>query len=120
MITKELYERAVKQKEAAEEVINQYWLEKRNAFKNRMKTNPIFTDDELFYSRTNLCPCGHGLAYPKDCGPDHYWDCSAILKGIADKDVDHTGQLPFSFYEIKGELGNMTTRGVYLPKDKKE
>jgi len=26
--------------------------------------------------------------------------------------------LPFAYYEIKGELGNLTTRGVYLPKNK--
>ena len=117
-ITEEQYEQACKQKQEAEIIIDRYFIEKRQRFKERMKTNPIFTDDELYYSRVDLCPCGHGLAYPKSCGPDHYWDCSAILKGIADKDVEHTGQLPFAYYEIKGELGNLTTRGVYLPKNK--
>lgn len=86
-----------------------------------MAENPIFTDDELVYSANQLCPCGHGLAYPKDCGPSHYWDCSAILKGIADKSVQHTGQLPFAFYYIKVESErNGTTRGVFKPRGERQ
>lgn len=73
---------------------------------------------KLTYAATTRCPCGAGLAYPTD-GPgdpdsplnwpfNGYWDCSAILLGEAiesgqEKSVQHTAQLPFSFYEIKSE-----------------
>jgi hypothetical protein len=84
-----------------------------------LEDNPIFTDDELRYSARDLCPCGHGLAYPKECGTSHYWDCSAILKGIADSKIAHTGRLPFIYYSIKSESAqNGTTRGVFIPKGK--
>lgn len=105
MISKERYEEAIAQGEESQKVIGQFHQEKREAFNKRLKENPIFTDEELTYSATSLCPCGHGLAYPKDCGGGHYWDCSAILKGIADKSAEHTAQLPFSFHSIKGEQG---------------
>jgi len=121
MITEEEYEKAKTQHEESEKIINQYHMEKRQRFEQRMKDNPVFTDDELFYSARDLCPCGHGLAYPKDCSPNHYWDCSAILKGIADKTVEHCAQLPFAYYSIKGESKhNGTTRGVFIPKKDKE
>lgn len=55
---------------------------------------------KLIYAAEARCPCGAGLAYSK--GMDH-WDCSAILEGTADKNVQHTAQLPFVFYEIKSE-----------------
>lgn len=116
MITKEQYEEALKRSDAADKTISAYYKQEREAFAQRLKDNPIFTDDELFYSRTSLCPCGHGLAYPKNCGPGHYWDCSAILKGIADKSVSHIDRLPFAYYEVKGEREGQTTRGVFLPK----
>ena len=112
MVSKELYDLAISQKENAQTIINEYHHEQQEAFNSRIKNNPIFTDDELIYSATARCPCGHGLAYPKDCGINHYWDCSAILKGIEDKEVKHTAQLPFSFYNIKGESERKgTTRG---------
>lgn len=110
MISIKQYEEAVISKEQAEKIINQYLKEKRENFEKRLKENPIFTDDELFYSRTARCSCGAGLAYPKDCGPFHYWDCSAILKGIEDKTIKHTDQLPFIYYEIKGENDEKSTR----------
>lgn len=117
MVTEDQYKAALAQKREADDIINLYHKEKSEAFKHRMKDNPIFTDDELIYSATALCPCGHGLAYPKECGIQHYWDCSAILKGIADPRVMHTGQLPFAFYKVKGESErNGTTRGVFRPK----
>lgn len=116
-VTKEQYDDAVALKDKAQETINEFFRQKRERFDLRIKENPIFTDDELFYSASSLCPCGHGLAYPKECGPSHYWDCSAILKGIADTNVKHTGQLPFMFYDVKGESeNNGTTRGVCRPK----
>jgi len=116
MITEQQYSEALEQEKIAKEIISQYNLEKLEGFKQRMKDNPIFTDDELHYSAISLCPCGHGLAYPKECSPWHYWDCSAILKGVADPKVIHTGQLPFIFYNVKGESEhNGTTRGVFKP-----
>lgn len=119
MITQEQYEQAIKQKEEAQNTINKYFSEKSEAFKQRLIDNPIFTDEELFYSATSLCPCGHGLAYPKDCSPGHYWDCSAILRGTQDNSVKHTSKLPFAFYDIKGESEHRgTTRGVFKPLNK--
>lgn len=70
-----------------------------------------FTPDELRYSREAKCECGAGLAYPKATGlQEGAWHCSAILTGVADKKVLHTGRLPFSMYEVKSENDNQTTR----------
>ncbi len=57
---------------------------------------------KLIYSAYSRCPCGAGLAYAP--GGEHYWDCSAILLGVANREVMHTGKLPFTFYEVKSEL----------------
>lgn len=117
MIRKEQYEQAIAQKDQAQAIINQYHKNKQETFNQRLVDNPIFADDELFYSATLLCPCGHGLAYPKECGANHYWDCSAILKGIFDNSVEHVGRMPFAFYDVKGESEHYgTTRGVFRPK----
>lgn len=67
MISKEEYDKAVRQVEEAEKIINAYHKEKLDRFEKRIVDNPIFTDNELFYSARALCPCGHGLAYPKEC-----------------------------------------------------
>lgn len=61
------------------------------------------TDEELVYSARARCPCGLGLAYPKDTTVHGYWDCSGILTGRADPNVPHTDKLPFAFYSIKAE-----------------
>lgn len=119
MITKEEYRQAKSQHDNAEKIIDQYHKERLEGFEQRLKDNPIFTDDELRYSRYTLCPCGHGLAYPKECGINHYWDCSAVLKGIADPNVEHTGQLPFAFYSVKAENDQESTRGVFKPRKEK-
>lgn len=123
MITREQYEAAVKAQDEAEKVIHAWDQQQREEFAVRLQEslNGVrpFTDDELIYSASTLCPCGHGLAYPKGCGGFHYWDCSAILKGTADAKVQHTGKLPFTFYDIKSEgerMGGGTTRGVFRPK----
>lgn len=119
MITKEQYDQAVAQEQQAREIINAYGKQRAEEFERRLNSGKPFTDDELRYSAHHLCPCGHGIAYPKDCGGFHYWDCSAILKGIADQSVKHTDRLPFAFYEIKSEdqpsAGGATTRGVFRP-----
>lgn len=121
-ITSEQYQQAIEQKESAEKLIQQFHREKADEFQQRLESGAPFTDEELVYSAHSLCPCGHGLAYPKGCGPGHYWDCSAILKGIQDNSVEHTGQLPFAFYKVDSEgerRGSVaTTRGVFRPKPK--
>lgn len=92
-----------------------------------------FTDEQLRYAAYSRCPCGAGLAYPKDPtvrqfkewmddSPfllwDH-WDCSDILTGRAipnDQDGSkmHCDKYPFAFYEIKSEdqpsVNGATTR----------
>lgn len=70
----------------------------------------------LIYAATSRCLCGAGMAYPEngaypDGKPDGplrwpqggYWDCSEILLGTADVQVQHEAQLPFVFYEITSE-----------------
>ena len=120
MVTEEQYQQAIRDKKEVDKIIDEYWKQEKQIFTQRMeelRNGKYFTDDELYYSRFSLCPFGHGLAYPKKCGAHHYWDCSAILKGIADPTLMHTDQLPFAFYDIKGEQGEQTTRGkVFTPK----
>lgn len=110
MINEQQYQEAVKIHDESQKIINQYFRESQERFQERMKNNPVFNDDELHYSRVSRCPCGAGLAYPKKCGPNHYWDCSSILKGVASTDVQHTDRLPFSFWNVKGERDNESTR----------
>lgn len=83
----------------------------------------------LIYAAHNRCPCGAGLAYDpagevgcEDGTPfqmPNAWDCSAILLGTAipkgqPGSVQHTGALPFAFYEVQSEnqpsAGGATTR----------
>lgn len=67
------------------------------------------TESDLVYAAISRCSCGNGLAYRKGCGPDEcYWECSDILlgkaKSITDPDhVQHTGKLPFAFWEVLAE-----------------
>lgn len=99
--------------------LNARHQQKQNAFKQRLKDNPIFTEDELLYAARNRCDCGHGLAYPKECGIDHYWDCAGILLGVQDNTIRHTAKLPFMSYDIKSEdqpsAFGATTRGTIVP-----
>lgn len=64
------------------------------------------TPSDLIYAATSRCPCGAGLAHPRNAGPwgdTAYWDCSAILTGTARIDITHEARLPFAYYEIKSE-----------------
>lgn len=76
------------------------------------QTRPLA--ERLVYAATARCPCGAGLAYDPFSDGDgifkgpSWWDCSAIILGTAiargePGAVTHTDQLPFAFYEIKGE-----------------
>jgi hypothetical protein len=75
-------------------------------------------ESRLTYAAFARCPCGAGMAYDPvgESGKPFggYWDCSAILLGVADKSVKHSAQLPFAFYEIKSDqqpsAGGATTR----------
>lgn len=64
-----------------------------------------FTDDELIYSATASCECGAGYAYPKHSGMHGRWICSSILKAEekALPPTKHSGDLPFSMYDVKSE-----------------
>ena len=119
MITEAEYDAAIVANTAAEKVIHEYHKQEAELFDRRLIENPIFTDEELRYSASALCFCGHGMAYPTGCGAFHYWDCSAILKGIADDGAEHRGQESFTFSGIKGESERVgTTRGVFLPRQR--
>ncbi len=67
-----------------------------------------FRPEELVFAARNRCDCGAGLAYPEGIGFNGSWECSHILMGCALPASDpaskqHTGSLPFTFYEIKSE-----------------
>lgn len=116
-ITSEQYQNALAQKKAAEETINAYHSQKGTDFLNRwfqfQRERKPFTPEELIFSAGARCEtCGAGLAYPKDCGPHHHWDCSGWLLG---KHNEQHAQYPFAFYSIISELqkeraGGKTTR----------
>ena len=119
-ITEAEYAMAIAQEKAAKEIIVAYERQKADDFQKRLESGVPFTDEELIYAAWNLCPCGHGMAYPKGCGAFHYWDCAGVLKGIAEKEAVHCGQHPFTMYNIKSEnqpsANGQTTRGVFQPK----
>jgi hypothetical protein len=125
MISEDQYNAAVKAKDIAQKIISEFHKEARDRFNSRweefeVKKKP-FWDDDLVYASTQLCPCGHGLAYPKECGPQHHWDCSGYLKGIHNKSIIHTTGLSFAFYSIGSEnqpsARGVTTRGVFKPRE---
>jgi hypothetical protein len=120
MITSGQYRTAIEEKEKAEKVINLYHVERAQEFKERMKNNPVFTEDELIFSAADRCICGYGLAYPVGCGFHHYWDCAGILLGKVDTAVLHTDKLPFLYYDVKSESEHRgTTRGSVVPRTRK-
>lgn len=96
-------------KSKLQDMLNHLYKEEQAKKDARMEAfkrgEQYFTDEELRYAAIARCPCGHGMAYPKDgfSTMHGYWDCSAIWKGCADPDVKHESQLPFAFYEIKSE-----------------
>ena len=117
LITEEQYIAAKARQAEDQDILNAYANQRTQAFEKKMKENPSFNDNELLYAATRFCPCGHGLAYPKGCGAFHYWDCSAVLKGVSDTTITHCGRYPFTSYKIRGESeNNGTTRGVTRPK----
>lgn len=87
-------------------------VRKKMADEHQAKLKSTAVADRLVYSSHSRCPCGAGLAYDPLFEDENsvfkgplsgYWDCSAILLGVADQSVTHTGKLPFSFYDVKCE-----------------
>lgn len=124
LITEEQFQAAAKAKDEAQEVINTYFKQKRECFDERYKRfearKEFFAEEELLYAARTRCPCGHGLAYPKNCAnPHHHWECSAMLKGVQDNTIMHSERYPFSMYSIKSEdqpsAEGQTTRGTVNP-----
>lgn len=66
--------------------------------------------DDLLYAAYSRCPCGAGIATRRNAKTlaEQRWDCSAILLGEAipsgqPDSVQHCGEMPYAFYEIKSE-----------------
>ncbi len=77
-------------------------LRKEAAILRRQEFLAIPLAERLVYAADSRCPCKAGLAYdPAETGG--YWDCSKILLGTADQNVQHTGKLSFMFYEVLSE-----------------
>jgi hypothetical protein len=63
-----------------------------------------FSADELRFVAFHRCPCGAGMAYPKNGSVRGAWHCSAVLRGTAASTaIAHSPPLLFSVYEIKSE-----------------
>lgn len=72
-----------------------------------LKGRGDFKLDELRFAAYERCSCGAGFAYPVDIDirlPNRAcWDCSAILRGLAEHGSSHSNSMPFAFYEVKSE-----------------
>lgn len=80
----------------------------RLVVEGKLKTGAALTDDELIYAAYDRCECGEGMAYPKNCPLNHYWDCAGILTHRAALKGQpgarrHSARMPFTFYEVKSE-----------------
>ena len=76
-------------------------IEQRIKACNRLEGS--FELHELLFASESRCRCGAGYAYPNGISLHGSWVCSAILLGQAEKGSEHSGDLPFAFYEIKSE-----------------
>lgn len=93
---------------AKREELNAIWREEGKVYEERIASanrgNGDFKLDELRFAAKDRCACGAGMAYPKDyMNPKGDWYCSAILRGVADREKRHTAPLSFLYYEIKSE-----------------
>lgn len=103
----QLMEALAKRKEI-DDATAEYSKKKAVEFKAKIDSGHIWKAEDLRFAKSSRCPCGAGLAYPKECGAHHYWDCSNILMGIADATVKHCAKYPFVFYDIKSEDEGMS------------
>lgn len=106
--------------ESLENQLDIIYLEKSKKISERVKSARKglgdFKSEELIFAALSRCPCGAGLAYPKDIGINGAWNCSAILMGIADTKTLHEDALPFAFYEVKSELQPSANGATTRPK----
>ena len=97
----ELYELGRQKEAEAREIFS-----RANAARmEELEATPV--PDRMVYAAYARCECGAGLAYDELIGHKHladgHWNCSAVILGTADPNVEHTPKLPFMFYEIKSE-----------------
>lgn len=103
--------------------LNEIWSKQHENTAERVKRcntgKDKFELDELIFSSHARCDCGAGMAYPENIGTHGSWYCSDILLGRAAKknepdSKNHTGALPFTFYQINSEkqpsVNGATTR----------
>lgn len=102
-----------------------------NSREAREKERPL--KERLTFAASSRCVCGHGFAYDPtgEVRSDKdspfkmvsQWECSAILLGIADPKIEHSGPMPFAFWEVKSEnqpsAYGRTTREPIEPKEVK-
>jgi hypothetical protein len=108
-------EEAIKPKR---ERLTQLHIEQHKGIEERVKLadrgKGDFKLEELTFAAHTRCICGHGFAYPNNCGPFSSWTCSAILRGLAQAGSSHDSAMPFAFYELKSEnqpsANGLTTR----------
>ena len=66
-------------------MIQEYSRQAADDFEARWKRfesgQEFFKDEDLVYSAYAHCPCGSGLAHPKNCGPHHQWTRSLRSAG---------------------------------------
>jgi hypothetical protein len=62
-----------------------------------------YQPEDLTWAATARCVCGHGMAYPTNCGSHRQWECSGILTGKGDPKLLHLSPRPFALYEIKSD-----------------
>lgn len=101
-----------RQRELREQQSNE--VEKRIKLSHAGKGD--FKLNELRFAAFDRCSCGAGMAYPVNISPSGSWDCSAILRGLAEAGSTHSSSMPFAFWEVKSEdqpsANGHTTRPV--------
>ena len=114
MITEAELDAAMRRKAEAEEVIQQFAKQTVESFEARWEQfergEKPFKDEELIYSAGARCACGAGLAYPKNCGIWHKWDCSKVLRGEEKQSPAHS-RLPFAFFSVISEQQKERAKG---------
>lgn len=106
MTSKELFEKAKALRDEADAVSKQAC----DLHTEELKAKPLF--ERMVFASDSRCHCGAGMAYdPVTNGIHGKWECSDIIryetfddeKKKAVKAAEHTGAMPFAFYEVKAE-----------------
>ena len=125
-VTDEEARQAVVSRNRAEALLQIYHHQKDQDFAarwDRFKDGEHFDEQDLVYAATQRCPCGYGLAHPKDCDVRHAWNCAGVLLGMVPLSlrtgISHRVGLSFMFYDVKSEgqpsARGATTRGTIKP-----